>query len=240
MENVIRPFSHHLRPSISLAVSAVALFALLVPQVTEAKQTAKVSISQFRIIESQQQSYWLQSVSGQYKNKHMKLRMSQPLIQSDEENGLGNALIKVSKLGKMGQTYVDVHIKRKMGNADKAVTLPTHDTGLSMELSRIYSGILAFTEVGYWWREATTYQRKDTPFYTLGIATSFSKTWLTGLFLDHKPTAYREMDRSLSLFLQSKVNSQHKVSTTLGKGLEKNSPDWLVGLQWSVKTTIGQ
>lgn len=195
----------------------------------------KVSMSQYRVEGSAQESYWLQSVSGQYQYSNYKIRLSQPYIQSQDDKGIGNGLLKLSKLGGVGDTYVDVHLKRKLANANQSVTLPISDTGASIELSRMISGVLGFVEVGYWWRERTEYNRKNNWFYSLGLVSRVSSSLLSGVYLDQKPTAYGEMDRSLSSFLQIKVDRQHKLSLTLGKGLEDDSPAWLAGLQWSFK-----
>ena len=227
----------------SLRLLAQTTGMLLVPWLitdVHAANQYKVSIGQYRIVEADQQSYWLNSLGAQYKYRSFKLQLTQPVVTRDTEQGRANGLVKITKQGRLANTFVDVHLRQRLGNADREITLPTHDTGVSIELSHKLWHAIGFVEMGYWWRERTDYQRKDTAFYSMGLAAFIAPQWMGGGYIDHKPTAYGDLDRSVSVFTQYKLDSHHRFTLVLGQGLEPNSPDWLAGLQWSYASTIGQ
>lgn len=198
---------------------------------------AGLSLGQYRVQDGYASSYWMQHVSGYMKTKTLKAKVSMPYLQQDNgDSGTGNGLLKLSWLNQWQNLYVDLHVRQRLATANKAVTLPVHDRGASLEVSRFFGRTIGFAELGHWWREATQYDRQNTYFSSLGAIHIISKRWMAGGIFDHRPTAYGEIDRTLSAIVQLRLDGQNKVSLSTGRGLEADSPDWTIGLQWQYKT----
>jgi hypothetical protein len=221
----------------------------------QAKESIKMSLGQYRIADSSG-SYWYTPVSATYKNSSYKARLSVPYISDyQSRSGLGNATIKLSYLSQWNSLYIDFHAKQKLDTADSDLTLPVKDRAASVEISGYMFGGVGFIELGHWWRKDyhTTFQEEDPRvegktnqyistterensfYYVLGAVYPVKKGWITGLVMDYKPTSLGNLDRAVSGLLQYKVSAKQKISATLGKGLSDSSPDWISGLNWSVK-----
>ncbi len=221
----------------------------------QAKESLKFSLGQYRIADSAG-SYWYTPVGLYYSSGTYKAKLSLPYISGfNGRDGMGNASVKFSYLSQWKKLYLDFHLKQKLATADSNLTLPVKDTGASIELSGYLWGGVAFMELGHWWRENYQYdsdnqdgngetenqdqvdlvrQREDSFYYVLGGVYPIKKGWVSGLLLDYKPTALGNLDRTVSVLLQYKLNARHKITATLGKGLSDTSPDWVSGLVWKI------
>lgn len=207
---------------------------------TTAATTLGISAGQYRIQDDYQSSYWMQNVSAYVKTKHWKAKLSMPFLQQDNGRyGTGNGLLKLSWLNQIGGVYTDIHLRQRLATAYEDITLPVADRAASIEFSKRFGRTtVGFAETGYWWREKTKYDRKNTFFTSLGGIRIVSKQWLMGGVFDHRPTAYGEIDRTASLLTQYRASKQHKFTLTTGKGLQADSPDWIIGIQWQYKTRL--
>ena len=222
----------------------LAVFGLmgiwLLAMPVQAAQSMKLSLGQYRVV-AEQQSYWYTPISAHVAGGRYKAKLTLPFVKPDAgPNGLGNAVLKLTYQDQWSDLYVDVHLKRKLANANSKVTLPVNDTSLSVEFSRFILGGVGFVELGYWWRKRTYLNRVDSLHYSIGGVLSlsklgFNKGWIAGLVVDHKPTSLGNLDRVASGLLQRKINARHKITASLGKGISRHSPHWISGLLWQVK-----
>ena len=236
--------------SIGLTIAIIMAWPLALP--VQAKETIKMSLGQYRIADSLG-SYWYTPVSASYKNKQYKARLSLPYISDYQgRSGLGNMTAKFTYLTQWKSLYIDIHAKQKWDTAKSSLTLPVKDRAASVEVSGYAFGGVAFIELGHWWRKnyatdqesdeeesegekAQVSERENSFYYVLGAVYPIKKGWISGLVLDYKPTALGKLDRMVSALLQYKISVKQKVSGTVGKGLSSSSPDWITGLNWSVK-----
>ncbi len=201
----------------------------------------KLSMGQYRVVAADN-SYWYTPLSAYYSVSGYKAKITLPLVSLDNgPSGVGNGVLKLSKLNQWQGLYVDVHLKKKLNNANENVTLAVADTSLSLEVSGFVLGGLGFVELGHWWRDKVGQsQRENSFYYSLGGVMSlkkigFSKGWIGGVVVDHKPTSLGDLDRVGSVLLQRKLSARHKITGSIGKGISHNSPDWISGLMWQVK-----
>ncbi len=204
----------------------------------------KLSLGQYRVVAADN-SYWYTPVSAYYATSAYKAKLTLPFVNRDNaDSGVGNGVLKLSKLNKWQGYYVDVHLKQKLNNANDKVTLPVADTSLSLEVSGFVLGGLGFIELGHWWRDSANqsvqFKRENSFYYSLGGIVSltkfgFSKGWIGGLVVDHKPTSLGALDRVASALLQRKLNARHKITASIGKGISHSSPDWISGFMWQIK-----
>lgn len=198
----------------------------------------KLSVGQYRILDGGD-SYGYSPVSGKYSNRFFRAKLTLPYISGYRGNsGLGNASIKLSYLSQWHNTFIDLNYRQKLATANKKLTVPSRDTGVSIELSRYMSGGIIFAELGYTWRnaaQANLNKRKDDFYYSLGGLYPIATKVNGGIILDHKPTALGGLDQNATLIVQYKMSQKQRVTMSAGKGLASASPDYLLGLAWSIK-----
>lgn len=231
----------HMTWSRSLVLGCVLLLNVPLALAVEMSTTngylpEKWTLGYFRVSDEQGRSYWYSNLSAQYRVQSFKLKASLPHIQRENgDSGIGNGLLKLSWMNQWQQVFVDFHLRQRLATAAKRVTLPVHDQGLSLELSgRIGRGIW-FTEVGYWWREKTRFDRKNTGSLALGGIIALSRSWIIGSVIDHKPSALGQIDQTFSALTQYRWTQRQKTMLYVGKGLTADSPDWITGLQWQYR-----
>ena len=221
---------------IKIILTLTFAFITTLPANAKSSTTLGLSAGQYRIQDNYQSSYWMQHISAYVKYKRVKAKVSVPYLQQENgEQGIGNGLLKVSWLNQWQGNYVDAHLRQRLATANEDITLPVHDQSVSLEMSRILGRIIGFIELGHWWREKTKYEREDTFFSSVGAIHVVTKKWVLGGVMDHRPTAYGEIDRTATFIAQHRLTGQHKLTFSVGKGLESDSPDWTAGVQWQYK-----
>lgn len=213
------------------------IFINLILMAQKGVAAEKLSLSQFRVLDGDS-SYFYSAMSFKHTNKDFRLKLSLPYISGYlDQSGLGNAAIKLSYLSQWQDNYIDFNFRQKLATADKGLTRPAWDQSLSFQLSRYWFNSAVFAELGHTWRKAARqgYQDKQSTFYTVGLLYPLSKSISLGGTFDNKPTALGNQEQGFTLYSQFKLSSKQKLATSLTKGLSPVSPDYYLGLSWSVK-----
>lgn len=188
-------------------------------------------------IDDDSQSYQFTSLSIKKKESSWAAKISLPYVQTQKgEAGLGNIIFKASQKWRYERLLFRAHVKHKIATAQKEIVTPVNDTALAIEVNHQFSWGVGFIESGYWWRQAKSYKRKDTAYASAGIIKGF-KPYAAGLIVDHKPTALGEQDSMVSILIKRTILKKYAVTALIGKGLTNDSPNTMVGLQFSKKIT---
>lgn len=198
----------------------------------------KLSVGQYRILDGKD-SYGYSSMSFKRSSQLYRAKLNLPYISGYRgHEGLANASIKLSYLSTWEKTFVDLNYRQKLATANKELTVPVRDAGFSIGLSRYLFGGVGFAELGYTWRntaQAKHSKRKNSFYYSLGGLYSVLPKLSAGLVVDHKPTALGRNDRSITMFTQSKLTKNQRLTLSMAAGLSSASPESILGLAWANK-----
>lgn len=213
-------------------VQFLVITGLLVVLSTQVYAKSNISLGHF-IVDTPSEDYQFTSLSMRYQYARFKAKLMVPFIQHEGfSNGLGNPVLKFSNDwhfdGKEKQ--LTLIYKQKLALADNNTTTAVSDSALGLEYSHVFSWGIPFFEMGHWWRESVSYNRKNSIYGTLGFIKPI-KRYVLAVIVDNKPTALGDEDSMASIFVRKKITSTQAVSFLYGTGLNNSSPNHTLGLQ---------
>lgn len=219
--------------NIACLIAILSVFAAEQGWASNTKLSSTLSAGFYQISYKDRPSESFYILAAKAKYGSWRFGLSQPYVRDSQGvTGLANATFSAKYQWDFDRWQIEWGVKQRLATASRKVTLPVKDSGLFASLSTMWDKTYLYIDAGYWWREETHLNRKNSEKWELGGFYPIKKKHWIGLGIDQSESAIRHNKETfVSTYWQAKLNARYQFNLVLSKGLTAQSPDYFAGLQ---------